>query len=277
MASNINPNSIDTAYPVAGADNDSQGFRDNFTNTKTNFEYSKFEISDLQNNVLVKNQLQGGDIANDHNNLNGTQLNSALMKNMSQPSITLPVVPTIEVDVKEANYYNITLSVASSISSATLEILNFPGLGTTGLASYAAVKIDLNNQVDGFELTFINSNVVGLELLPYYDDVTGIMTLPVGRFVFEFTSKDADEIIISTVIGDKIITDSVVTQILNDTINNTIIPGNFKTIVTSKGEDGDIQGMKYFDSSYTYYCIADWVDGTTDIWFREAFTPQVPW
>ena len=30
MASNINPNNIDTTYPVAGQDNDSQGFRDNF-------------------------------------------------------------------------------------------------------------------------------------------------------------------------------------------------------------------------------------------------------
>ena len=37
MSSNINPNNIDTAYPVAGQDNDSQGFRDNFTNIKTNF------------------------------------------------------------------------------------------------------------------------------------------------------------------------------------------------------------------------------------------------
>ena len=38
MTSAINPNNIDSAYPVAGQDNDSQGFRDNFTNIKTNFE-----------------------------------------------------------------------------------------------------------------------------------------------------------------------------------------------------------------------------------------------
>ena len=35
MASSINPNNIDTTYPVAGQDNDSQGFRDNFTNIKS--------------------------------------------------------------------------------------------------------------------------------------------------------------------------------------------------------------------------------------------------
>ena len=34
MASNINTNTIDENYPVAGIDNDSQGFRDNFTSIK---------------------------------------------------------------------------------------------------------------------------------------------------------------------------------------------------------------------------------------------------
>jgi hypothetical protein len=38
MASQINFNIIDGTYPVAGQDNSSQGFRDNFTNIKNNFE-----------------------------------------------------------------------------------------------------------------------------------------------------------------------------------------------------------------------------------------------
>jgi len=52
MASNINPNNIDGAYPIAGQDNDSQGFRDNFTNIKTNLEYAETEITTLQSNVV---------------------------------------------------------------------------------------------------------------------------------------------------------------------------------------------------------------------------------
>ena len=40
MASNINPNNVDTTYPIAGQDNDSQGFRDNFTNIKTCLLYT---------------------------------------------------------------------------------------------------------------------------------------------------------------------------------------------------------------------------------------------
>ena len=37
MASNIVPGNIDGTYPIAGQDNSSQGFRDNFAAIVTNF------------------------------------------------------------------------------------------------------------------------------------------------------------------------------------------------------------------------------------------------
>lgn len=51
MASNISYTSIDETYPIAGRDNDSQGFRDNFSVIKNNFEAAKSEIEDLQLNT----------------------------------------------------------------------------------------------------------------------------------------------------------------------------------------------------------------------------------
>lgn len=51
MSSNINPNNINGNFPVAGQDNDSQGFRDNFTNILNNFSFAATEITDLQNSV----------------------------------------------------------------------------------------------------------------------------------------------------------------------------------------------------------------------------------
>ena len=53
MASSINPNNISVTFPIAGQDNDSQGFRDNFNNIKTNITYAKSEIEDLQNKVVL--------------------------------------------------------------------------------------------------------------------------------------------------------------------------------------------------------------------------------
>lgn len=47
MASSIISTTIDETYPVAGQDNDSQGFRDNFTIIKDNFASAKLEIETL--------------------------------------------------------------------------------------------------------------------------------------------------------------------------------------------------------------------------------------
>jgi len=55
MASNIVPDTIDDTYPVAGQDNNSQGFRDNFNIIKTNFTSAKSEIEALQNNTAKTN------------------------------------------------------------------------------------------------------------------------------------------------------------------------------------------------------------------------------
>jgi len=50
MASTIDTSTIDAAYPVAGIDNDSQGFRDNFNSIKTNLTTAGSEITALQAN-----------------------------------------------------------------------------------------------------------------------------------------------------------------------------------------------------------------------------------
>mgnify|MGYP003650863888 CR=1 FL=1 len=55
MASNIVADTIDDTYPVAGQDNNSQGFRDNFNIIKTNFTAAKSEIETLQNNTAKTN------------------------------------------------------------------------------------------------------------------------------------------------------------------------------------------------------------------------------
>ena len=51
MASLINPAKIDITYPIAGQDNDTQGFRTNYQNIKNNFTVAASEITALQSNV----------------------------------------------------------------------------------------------------------------------------------------------------------------------------------------------------------------------------------
>ena len=89
MTSAINPNNIDGAYPVAGQDNNSQGFRDNFTNTKTNFEYAASEITDLQSKAVLKAALTGTTLNND---MGGSLLSNAQLQDMSETRVALGTV-----------------------------------------------------------------------------------------------------------------------------------------------------------------------------------------
>ena len=66
MASNIDNTSIDSTFPVAGQDNDSQGFRNNFNTIKNNFTAAKNEIEDLQTNTAklnAANNFLGNDVS----------------------------------------------------------------------------------------------------------------------------------------------------------------------------------------------------------------------
>ena len=71
MASNIDSTSIDATFPVAGQDNNSQGFRDNFNIIKSNFSSAKTEITDLQSNSAKTNA---------NNNFGGNGISGALFK-----------------------------------------------------------------------------------------------------------------------------------------------------------------------------------------------------
>jgi hypothetical protein len=51
MSSNINFSSIDVNYPIAGRDNSTQGFRDNFTSIQAGLQQASTEISSLQAEV----------------------------------------------------------------------------------------------------------------------------------------------------------------------------------------------------------------------------------
>ena len=73
MASNIISGTIDGAYPVAGVDNDTQGFRDNFTIIKDGLAVAASEITSLQDNTAklnASNDFLGTDVTNANFSLN---------------------------------------------------------------------------------------------------------------------------------------------------------------------------------------------------------------
>jgi hypothetical protein len=63
--SEINTNGLSVNYPVAGVNNTTQGFRDNFASIKNNLDVAGNEITDLQSKVILKAALNATTINND--------------------------------------------------------------------------------------------------------------------------------------------------------------------------------------------------------------------
>ena len=135
MASNINPNDIDGSYPVAGQDNNSQGFRDNFTNIKTNFTAAANEITDLQNKVILKSALTGTTL---DNNMGGSLLYDALIQDFAAQKVSLGSLSgAVSINYSSGHYQSITTT-----GSITLSFINFPGSGTYG---YIKLQLVISN------------------------------------------------------------------------------------------------------------------------------------
>jgi hypothetical protein len=133
MSSNINNDNIDSTYPVAGQDNDSQGFRDNFAAIKSNFVAAKTELEDLQAKAILKSALTGSTLSND---FGGSNISNGTYTNFHGTSYTNSSTPTsADIDVRVGS-----LQVFQITDDSTLTFRHWP---TTG--KYANVRLHLRN------------------------------------------------------------------------------------------------------------------------------------
>ena len=178
MTSAINPNNINGAYPVAGQDNNSQGFRDNFTNTKTNFEYAASEITDLQNKAVLKSSLTGTTLNND---MGGSLLSNAQLQDISATVVALgSVTGTQIVDYAAGPYYTLTTT-----GSIILSFSNFPTAGTLGCC-----RVRITVASTAHTLTLPAAVTIGTANIQGY--ASNIITFnQTGTYEFEFETVDA--------------------------------------------------------------------------------------
>ena len=79
--SNLNYSAINESFPVAGQDNDSEGFRGNFAAIKASLSEAQSDLSDLQLKTVLKQTLDGTDsVAND---LLGSTIKNGLYSNFN--------------------------------------------------------------------------------------------------------------------------------------------------------------------------------------------------
>lgn len=183
MTSQINPNNIDGNYPVAGQPNNTQGFRDNFTNIKTNFQYAENEIDDLQNKVVLKQALAGGTL---NNNMNENLIYNVTLNDVCYTYLQNTATSgTVILDYSAANFQYI--STTGSVS------LGFSNWCSSGKNGFLQLHINITNTTHTLTLpASVSIGLYGLQgISPGTAGVSNTITFAkTGQYTFGFSSSD---------------------------------------------------------------------------------------
>ena len=196
MASNINDTGVNSSYPIAGQDNDSQGFRDNFTVISNNFVAAKSEITTLQTTTAQGVTYTPGDETNPNvNDFLASTLQNANFKNTTETayvaSATVQTSQNINLDNGAYQEFtvgaDITLTLAnwSSTTAKTGRIrLHIKSDQTPGSSTNRTVTFASN--AGGGTIKTNNNWPTG--------DLTAVIGAPAGAstfYAFEFVSYDS--------------------------------------------------------------------------------------
>ena len=178
MTSQINPNNIDGQYPVAGQPNNTQGFRDNFTNIKTNFQTAATEITDLENKGVFKAALTGTTL---DNNMADNLIYAVKLQDVSytyvQQTATAGAIP---IDYSAGQY-----QLVAPTANVSLSFSNWPAAGSEG-----EVYVDIVVTNTAYTVTLPAAVSVGTTGIQGYS--ANVITFGVtGTYRFGFSTVDS--------------------------------------------------------------------------------------
>jgi hypothetical protein len=245
MTSNINPNNIDGAYPVAGQDNNSQGFRDNFTNTSTNFQFAADEITDLQNNAVLKSALVGTTL---DNNMQGSVLSNAQLQDMSETVVSLGTVSgTTTINYALGSYQTLTTNGAVSLA--------FSNFSAAGTASTVVVQVTVANVIHTLILpAAVSVNARGIQGLNTTTNTISFSST--GVYSFQFVTSNGGTTVIVTEVNKQIQPFNNSSEDLADTAaaNLALTTSYFSTVTNTTatlaaGVNGQIKTFTMYEES----------------------------
>lgn len=190
MASNIDYISIDETYPIAGKDNDSQGFRDNFSIIKNNFASAKGEIDDLQLNAA---RLDVGTV-----NFNNHTISNANLVSVSLGTYTGGLVSgTTTVDYRNGHYQAFTVNSGTVDDPVIFTITRFPTITNLSKLTIELTADDSTRQVkfviDGASTILKSTRIPTSSTFP--------VTSSTHPIIFEFWTRDAGTTVFCDYLG----------------------------------------------------------------------------
>jgi hypothetical protein len=145
MSSDINFASINENFPVAGQDNDTQVFRDNFDTIKNSLSTAKTEVTDL---------LENSARLDEDNDFSGNRIVNTVFRNVKglkySPSGIVAAADGEDSASTEINYENGMYQIYRFASDANI---NLAGLPTD---NYAKMKLEIYGDGTARTLTFVS-------------------------------------------------------------------------------------------------------------------------
>lgn len=133
---NITPGSVDIAFPVAGQDNDSQGFRNNFSAIKDSLTGAAGYIATLQDETAKLNA------ANNHAGNNILNANFIQISDEAQSGAVSNTTNQKELNFEEAAYYQLSFE-----ADCNLQIRNLAGSSSSPKHTVMQVIVNITPSI----------------------------------------------------------------------------------------------------------------------------------
>jgi hypothetical protein len=193
MTSAINTNGINVNYPVPGINNSSQGFRDNFAAIRTDLNTAATEITDLQNNAVLKTALSGTTLNNDMAN---TLISNALTRGFRASTYNLgnaiSGIVTVNASLGDVQYGTIA-------GNTTIQ---FTGWAPSGTQSNVQLQLAISNANAVISLPNAVSitGSYGVTTVENFSNVANVptLTIPYGvtQVDYRFSSVDCGNTVV---------------------------------------------------------------------------------
>jgi len=192
--SNIKYLEIDETYPIAGQDNDSQGFRDNFNVIKDSLATAKSEIGDLEINTAKTNT---------YNDFTGNILeNAALLASRDKAFGIDNVIATLDVNWANGNYQSIQAG-----GDINLRLTGWPESDPTNLQMGRMRIVLTGDTLPGADIPVtrtVSFSGTGGAILRLNSNFTNPVEITYNNVakIFEFWTSDGGNVVYGDFIGE---------------------------------------------------------------------------
>lgn len=280
MASGISTYSgfIDVTFPVAGRDNDTTGFRNNFSAIKNGLDLASSEISAMQvEQAGFATQLSEATIVGD---AYAAQLTSSITTEIyNSLTNTVPgIISTITVSVSSLTDVVNTLTTIVDQNTSDIQSLNTNVNTNTSDISVLQTKVSTLETAaanTNTRLTSLQSSVTTLQTAAANTNTRiSILETAAENTNTRLTSLQSNVSTLQTAAANTntrlISLQNQITAISSATIYADSAP------TTSKGDFGDVKGMIFADGGFIYVCYANFTNNGLDIWAK-APTVSATW